>query len=29
MGSLKINQNLITAESAEQLISLCPFGAIS
>lgn len=29
MGSLKINQNFITAESAEQLMTLCPFGAIS
>lgn len=29
MGSLKINQNLITAENAASLIKLCPFGAIS
>ncbi len=29
MGSLKINQSLITAENAATLIKLCPFGAIS
>ena len=29
MGSLKINQNLVTAENAEQLVKVCPFGAIS
>ena len=29
MGSLKINQNLVTAEHAEALIKVCPFGAIS
>ena len=29
MGSLKIHQNLITAENAGALIRLCPFGAIS
>jgi len=29
MGSLKINHNMITAEKAQELISLCPFGAIS
>lgn len=29
MGKLIINQNLVTAEKAEALISLCPFGAIS
>ncbi|MBQ4527642.1 MAG: electron transfer flavoprotein subunit alpha/FixB family protein [Clostridia bacterium] len=29
MGSLKINQNMINAEKAENLIKLCPFGAIS
>jgi electron transfer flavoprotein alpha subunit len=29
MGSLKINENLVTAESAEKVVSLCPFGAIS
>lgn len=29
MGKLVINQNLITPEKAEELIKLCPFGAIS
>ena len=29
MGSLNIQQNLITAENASALIKLCPFGAIS
>ena len=29
MGKLKINQNLINAQNAETLKSLCPFGAIS
>ena len=29
MGSLKINQNLVTAENAESLIKICPFAAIS
>ena len=29
MGKLVINHNLITAEKAEALVSLCPFGAIS
>ena len=29
MGSLKINQNLVTPENAEALIKICPFGAIS
>ena len=29
MGKLVINHNLVTAEKAENLISLCPFGAIS
>lgn len=29
MGSLIINQNLVTDENANKLISLCPFGAIS
>ena len=29
MPSLSINQNLVTVENAEQLIKLCPFGAIS
>ncbi len=29
MGSLKINQQMINAEKAAELISLCPFGAIS
>ncbi len=29
MGKLVINQKLITSEKAEELIKLCPFGAIS
>ena len=29
MGTLKINQNLVTADHAEALIKVCPFGAIS
>lgn len=29
MGSLKINQNLVTAQNAAELEKLCPFGAIS
>ena len=29
MGKLVINQNLVTPEKAEILVSLCPFGAIS
>jgi len=29
MGKLVVNQNLVTPEKAEKLISLCPFGAIS
>ncbi len=29
MGSLKINQNLVTAQNADAIASLCPFGAIS
>ncbi len=29
MGSLKINQNLVTAQNAEAIAALCPFGAIS
>ncbi|MBQ4160794.1 MAG: electron transfer flavoprotein subunit alpha, partial [Clostridia bacterium] len=29
MGSLKINQNLVNAQNAEAICSLCPFGAIS
>ena len=29
MGKLVINHNLVTAEKAEALVSLCPFGAIS
>ena len=29
MGKLVINRNLVTAEKAEALVSLCPFGAIS
>ncbi len=29
MGNLKIHQNLVTAEHAEALIKVCPFGAIS
>ena len=29
MGKLVINQNLVTPEKAEALVSLCPFGAIS
>jgi len=29
MGNLKINQNLVTAENAEVLTKICPFGAIS
>ncbi len=29
MGSLFINQNLVTKENANEIVSLCPFGAIS
>ncbi len=29
MGTLKINQNLVNAETAEALIKVCPFNAIS
>ena len=29
MGKLIINQKMVTAENAEKLVSLCPFGAIS
>ncbi len=29
MGSLKINKSLVTQASAEELIKICPFGAIS
>ena len=29
MGKLVINQNLVTSENAENLMRLCPFGAIS
>ncbi len=29
MGKLVINQNLVTKENAEELIKICPFGAIS
>ncbi len=29
MGNLKINQKLVTPESAEALVKICPFGAIS
>ncbi len=29
MGSLKINQKLVTPENAEELKKICPFGAIS
>ena len=29
MGQLKINQNLVNAENAKELVKLCPFGAIS
>lgn len=29
MGSLKINQNMLSDEKAQNLIKLCPFGAIS
>ena len=29
MGKLIINHNLVTPEKAEELVSLCPFGAIS
>ncbi|MBQ5389294.1 MAG: FAD-binding protein [Clostridia bacterium] len=29
MGTLKINQNLVTPDNAKELIKLCPFGAIS
>ena len=29
MGRLVINQNLITPDKAKELISVCPFGAIS
>nr|MBQ5811713.1 electron transfer flavoprotein subunit alpha [Clostridia bacterium] len=29
MGQLKINQNLVNAETAASLVKICPFGAIS
>ncbi len=29
MGSLKINQGLVTKDNAEELVKICPFGAIS
>ena len=29
MGQLKINQHMITPQTADGLIKLCPFGAIS
>ncbi|MBQ7660770.1 MAG: FAD-binding protein [Clostridia bacterium] len=29
MGQLKVNQNLVTADNAAQLVKICPFGAIS
>lgn len=29
MGQLKINHNMVSAEKAENLIKICPFGAIS
>ena len=29
MGKLVINQNLVTEEKAQEIISVCPFGAIS
>ena len=29
MGKLVINHHLVTPEKAENLVSLCPFGAIS
>ena len=29
MGTLNIHQNLVTAENAQELMALCPFGAIS
>ncbi len=29
MGSLKINQELVTKENAEALVKICPFGAIA
>lgn len=29
MGSLIVNHNLVTNENAKELVSLCPFGAIS
>ena len=29
MGNLVINHNMVTAENAENLIKICPFGAIS
>ena len=29
MGKLIINQNLVTPEKAESLMSLCPFGAMT
>ena len=29
MGKLVINQNSVTAEKAEALVKVCPFGAIS
>ena len=29
MGKLVIHQNLVTADAANELVSVCPFGAIS
>ena len=29
MGQLKINQNLVNAETAKALTAVCPFGALS
>lgn len=29
MGKLVVNKELITSENAKELISICPFGAIS
>ena len=29
MGQLKINQNLVNAETAKALTAVCPFGAIT
>ena len=29
MGNLLINQNLVTKENADEIVKLCPFGAIS